>query len=68
MDDGTARIVNYGLVPVAGGFGAALQEYLRWTAPELIRAERMKLRGQTVRPTCTRYTDMYSFGILIFGK
>ncbi len=68
MDDGAACLSDYGIMPLVGGYGEALDYFLRWMAPELIRAERKRLQGVAVKPAYTRCTDMYSFGFLLFGK
>ena len=68
MDDGTACLSDYGIMPLVGGYGDSLGHFLRWMAPELIRAEQKRAATAAFRSAYTRLTDMFSFGSLLFGK
>ena len=68
MDNGSAFLTNFGLVPIGGGHGSASNDVLPWLSPELIQAKRKNPTGLNMKAHFTRYTDVYAFGMLLYGK
>ena len=62
-EDGTACLSDFGLVNLAGGFVEIVEEYIRWFAPEIIRAVTAEQpSGSEVKSMCDKCTDIYSLG------
>lgn len=61
-EDGVACIDDFGLMTLAGGVAANLDELLRWWPPELIRMSRQTKGPDDAEPTVDKQTDIYSFG------